>query len=326
MDAHTDPVAAVVLALAVILVAAKLGGDLAMRVGQPSVLGELLAGVLLGNLTLVGFHGLGPIASDPSIEMLAGIGVLLLLFEVGLESTVGQMMKVGLSSLLVAILGVIAPFASRVGRVGVALAARVGLPSHVPRSDALRDQRGHHRTRSQGPRPLAEQRGSRDPGGRRDRRRARPRHPLRGHRPDRRGGPGRGGQPRRRRDAAREGDRVSRAGRCIIGTAVSPALFSFASKLRVRGVLLAVALAFCFLLSWLASLIELAPIVGAFAAGLILEPVHYRDFKERGEHDLEELIHPISAFLVPVFFVLMGMHTEPRGFRCARASWASRPR
>jgi Kef-type K+ transport system membrane component KefB len=77
---------------------------------------------------------------------------------------------------------------------------------------------------------------------------------------------------------------------------------------------LVVGLAFCFLLSWLASLIELAPIVGAFAAGLILEPVHFRAFKERGERELEELIHPISAFLVPIFFVLMGMRTDLRAF------------
>jgi Kef-type K+ transport system membrane component KefB len=79
-------------------------------------------------------------------------------------------------------------------------------------------------------------------------------------------------------------------------------------------VLLALGLAFCFLLSWLASAIGLAPIVGAFAAGLILEQVHYRDFTDRGEHHLEELVQPISAFLVPVFFVLMGMHTDLRSF------------
>jgi len=42
--------------------------------------------------------------------------------------------------------------------------------------------------------------------------------------------------------------------------------------------------------------------------------VHYRDFTDRGEHSLEELIHPISAFLVPVFFVVMGMRTDLRAF------------
>jgi Kef-type K+ transport system membrane component KefB len=50
--------------------------------------------------------------------------------------------------------------------------------------------------------------------------------------------------------------------------------------------------------------------VGAFAAGLILEEVHYRDFLDRGEHGLEHLVHPIVGFLAPVFFVQMGMLTD----------------
>jgi Kef-type K+ transport system membrane component KefB len=100
----------------------------------------------------------------------------------------------------------------------------------------------------------------------------------------------------------------------VLGVLLSPRLFFVASKLRARSVLLAVGLAFCFLLSWLASRIGLAPIVGAFAAGLILEEAHYRDFVDKGEHGLEELIHPISAFLVPIFFVLMGMRTDLRSF------------
>ena len=64
---------------------------------------------------------------------------------------------------------------------------------------------------------------------------------------------------------------------------VSPRLFSLASLLQVRGVLLTVSLSLCFLLAWAASLIGLAPIVGAFAAGLILEDVHFKDFVDRGE-------------------------------------------
>jgi Kef-type K+ transport system membrane component KefB len=103
-------------------------------------------------------------------------------------------------------------------------------------------------------------------------------------------------------------------GSLVLGVLFSKKLFSLASRLRARGVLLAIGLAFCFLLSWLANLIGLAPIVGAFAAGLVLEQTHYRDFVERGEHELEELIHPISSFLVPVFFILMGMRTDLRTF------------
>ncbi len=97
-----------------------------------------------------------------------------------------------------------------------------------------------------------------------------------------------------------------------LGVWLSPKLFSFASKLQARGVLLASGLSFCFFLSWLAGKVGLAPIVGAFAAGLILEEAYYRDFQNRGEHSLEELVHPIVSFLSPVFFVLMGMQTDLR--------------
>jgi Kef-type K+ transport system membrane component KefB len=102
-------------------------------------------------------------------------------------------------------------------------------------------------------------------------------------------------------------------GALTLGAALSPKLFSFASRLRTSGVLLAFSLSFCFLLSGLASAIHLAPIVGAFAAGLVVERAHYKDFDHR-EHSLQELIAPIAAFLVPVFFVLMGMRTDLRSF------------
>lgn len=95
--AHLDPVAPVVAALALILLAAKLGCDLASRVGQPAVLGELLAGVVLGSLNLFGYDRLAFMSHDTMIDMLTSLGVLPLLFEVGLESTVGQMMRVGLA-------------------------------------------------------------------------------------------------------------------------------------------------------------------------------------------------------------------------------------
>ena len=110
-DPHADPILPVLLALAVILFGAKLGGDAATRLGQPAVLGELVIGVLIGNLGLIGYAGLEPLKTDAAVDMLSRLGVLLLLFEVGLESTVSQMLRVGVSSLLVAILGVAAPFA-----------------------------------------------------------------------------------------------------------------------------------------------------------------------------------------------------------------------
>src|SRR5262249_35147456 len=80
---HSDPSALVVLYLAIILVAAKAGGDLAIRIGQPAVLGELLVGIILGNLSLVRFTHLDAIKTNAAIDMLSRIGVLILLFEVG---------------------------------------------------------------------------------------------------------------------------------------------------------------------------------------------------------------------------------------------------
>jgi Kef-type K+ transport system membrane component KefB len=73
-------------------------------------------------------------------------------------------------------------------------------------------------------------------------------------------------------------------------------------------------LVFCFGLAYVAAVTGLAPIVGAYAAGLILEDVHFRRFVNRGEQRLEQLVHPISSFLVPVFFVLMGMHVDLAAF------------
>jgi Kef-type K+ transport system membrane component KefB len=94
------------------------------------------------------------------------------------------------------------------------------------------------------------------------------------------------------------------------GVALTPFLYRMASHLRGGGVLLGVSVAFCFLLAWLASLVGLAPIIGAFAAGLVLESAHSRPFVERGEHPLEHLIHPVVGFLGPIFFVTVGMRVD----------------
>jgi Kef-type K+ transport system membrane component KefB len=311
--AHGDPVAAFVLALALVLVAARLGGELAVRLRQPEVLGELLVGVLLGNLPLVGFSGFEFLEKDPTLDMLARIGVLLLLFEVGLESTVKQMIKVGASSLLVAVLGVVAPFGLG-WLVGIWLmpesggyvhaflgatltATSVGITARVLR-DLGRSQSAEARVilgaavidDVLGLVILAVVSGVIVAAGR--------------------------GEPM---SVLAVGGIVGKAvlflvGSLTLGLYVSPRLFKAASRMRSRGVLLALGLAFCFSLAWTADRIGLAPIVGAFAAGLILEPFHFRDFVSKGEHPLEELIHPISSFLVPIFFVMMGMRTDLRSF------------
>lgn len=317
---HSDAAAPIVLALGLILVLAKVGGDLANRVGQPAVLGELVVGVVLGNLTLLVeavtgsplqyFEGL---SANTHLDMLARIGVIILLFEVGLESTVSQMMKVGVSALLVATLGVVTPFALGVGVswwllpdhsvyvhlfVGATLTATsVGITARV-----LQDLEKSHLTEARvilgaaviddvmGLVILAVVTGV--------------------------------------IGAANSGTTVALGdialtltkalaflvGSLLIGRWLSPRMFHVASQLKARMVLLAFGLGFCFLLAWLSDLIGLAPIVGAFAAGLILEDVHYQDLRDKEQHTLEELVKPISYFLVPVFFVLMGMRTDLRAF------------
>ena len=310
---HADPVVPVVFFLTLILLAAKLGGDLAARMGQPAVLGELAVGVLLGNLSHLGITLFEPIKTHASIELLAGLGVLILLFEVGLESTVKEMMQVGLSSLLVAVIGVITPLVLGFG-VG-----RVFLPHASPYAWAFLGATMCATSVGITARVLQDLNRSKSPEAR----------VVLGAAviddvlglvilavvsgvivaADAGGSISAGSIGLILLKAA-----IFLAGSLWLGTLLSPRLFSLASKLKARGVLLAVSLAFCFLLSWLASVVGLAPIVGAFSAGLILEELHFRDFREGGERPLAELIEPISSFLSPVFFVLMGMHTDLASF------------
>lgn len=110
--------------LAVILIAARACGAAARVLGQPVVLGELVAGVLLGSSVL----GL----VDPKVEvihLLSELGVLLLLFAIGLETDLGQLLKVGGTSAAVAAVGVALPFA--LGYGSCRLLGLANLPSVV---------------------------------------------------------------------------------------------------------------------------------------------------------------------------------------------------
>ena len=306
---HDDPVTFVVLGLAVILAAAKIGAHVAVRLGQPAVLGELVAGVVLGSVRHLGFPWFDGIDADPSIDILARLGVVILLFEVGLESTVRDMLRVGWSSLVVAVLGVGAPFVLGWG-VGALLLPERGLYVHAFLGATLtatsvgitaRVLRDLGRSRSPEARVilgaaviddvlgliiLAVATGA---------------------------------------IAAADAGRtlsygeftltlakavVFLFGALSLGVYLSPKVFRVAARLGGSGVLLATALVFCFVLAYLSARIGLAPIIGAYAAGLILEDAHFLQFVDRGEPQLEDLVHPISSFLVPVFFVLMGMRVD----------------
>ena len=102
-DAHAIP--QLLLVLAALLATTKLLGALAQRVGQPAVLGELLAGVLLGG-SVLGL--LDP--TDPVIHALAELGVIVLLFEIGLHTDLRAMAKVAGTATTVGVVGVILPF------------------------------------------------------------------------------------------------------------------------------------------------------------------------------------------------------------------------
>src|SRR5438132_8789494 len=84
----------VIAGIAAMLIVAKLGGEIFERVGQPAVLGELIGGIVIGNLTLLGFHRAELLRTDEVISALAQIGVILLLFEVGLETKLADMLEV----------------------------------------------------------------------------------------------------------------------------------------------------------------------------------------------------------------------------------------
>jgi len=310
---HGGPVVPVLLGLILILTAAKLGGELFERLGQPAVLGELLFGIVLGNLPLLGYRGLEFVASDPGLEILAQLGVILLLFQVGLESNVGEMVSVGWSSLLVAVLGVIAPFFLGWGVsawmlpneetlahvfIGATLCATsVGITARV-----LADLGRLSARESKiilGAAVIDDVLGlvilsvvvgtiqAANTGGRLD-----SLHAL----------------------AIVAESVVFLVGAIFVGGWLSKRVFRLAGFLRVQGTLLALSLGACFLLAWLADRIGLATIVGAFAAGLILDGVCYRDLGERTKHTIEELITPIAGFLVPVFFVLMGARVDVASF------------
>jgi Kef-type K+ transport system membrane component KefB len=293
----------VLAGVAVMLVVGKLGGEFFERLEQPAVLGELIAGILLGNLMVFGFHGAEPLKTDATIAALAELGVIILLFEVGLESDLKEMMEVGWSSLLVAILGVIVPFFLGWGVAAYFLPAEATLAhifigatlcaTSVGITARVFKDLGKLNTREariilggaviddvMGLLILAVVSGA-----------------IR---------------------SAADGTAVKAVlfllGAILIGHFLVPHILRGAGRLETRGVLLTLAISFCLLLSWAAMKVGLAAIVGAFAAGLILDEVDYEPKGGRSERDLGDLLQPVSTVLVPIFFVLMGLQVDLRLF------------
>jgi Kef-type K+ transport system membrane component KefB len=281
--------------LIAILVSAKVLGELAERIGQPAVLGELLAGVLLG-VSVLGIV-------DPSTEivhLLAEVGVVLLLFQIGLETQLGTLLKVGGASTAVAIVGVVLPFVS-----GYAVAVALGLPTlpAVVAGAALT-------ATSVGitARVLSDL--------------------------------GRLQEPESQivLGAAVIDDIIGLiilavvsqvvAGAeltlpsialttviafgfviavLVIGRFVIPPLFDMLSRIGKEDTLATMALAFAFIVAYLANMVGSALIIGAFAAGLVLAPTRHAKIVEHG-------VTRLGMFFVPIFFVAVGAAVDVRTF------------
>lgn len=297
------------IALALILIFSKVFGELAERIKQPSVLGELVAGIILGGSVLAIVPSVAGMAGYNTFHLLAEVGVAILLFEIGLETDLKDLIKVGFTSMLVAIVGVIVPFAlgfasilvfEKYGMLGnvdpnftilIAITAgatltatSVGITARVL-SDMNRLQSGEAKI-ILGAAVIDDILGLIILG------------VVSGLIESSESGIGVSVS------AASVGIIFLKAfgflfAAIIIGNLISKRLFNLVEKMRVRGVLLLSALSFAFIFAYLASLVGLAPIVGAFAAGLVL--ANTNQFKS-----IEERLKPVSDFFTPIFFIMVG--------------------
>ncbi|HUL16333.1 MAG TPA: cation:proton antiporter [Terriglobales bacterium] len=349
---HADPVEPILLALVFLTLGAMIGGRLMTLMKQPAVLGELLVGMIAGNLgyylgnagltvlregdnlrkisdlaltttmtvtqavyqvlpladagrvaaALSGANSLDYLAIFSFVDFLARIAILILLFLVGLETSLGEMRRVGKSALLVAVIGVIVPMALGMGTMkllhpeselardlfigGILTATSVGITARVLR-DLGQETRDESRvilgaaviddvlslivlavvsglavTGTVRPASIA---------------------------------------------MTTFVAALFLAGSLGIGIWITPRIVRKLATAGIRNLKLLFGLGFAFLLSWLANVAGLATIVGAFAAGMILN-----DFfdKELEGQSLHELISPVESLVVPLFFVWMGIQVK----------------
>lgn len=319
--------------LAVVLLAGKLG-SFVERFGQPAVIGELIAGIVLSALGYLGWGLVGDALSSEVIAFAAGFGALLLLFSIGLESNIQEMKKVGLSALLVALVGVTVPFvfgtyvlspllfpdssANTRLFIGASLVATsVGITCSVFRSLGMLKTRAAQTVLGAaiiddvlGLIVLAVV------------------------------------------SALVVGGDVTPAGVAIIavksfgflgaailaGPYIAKPISRFLRKIHSGiGMKIALALSFALIFGFIAELFGLEAIIGAFAAGLLLDQVHFKDYDEQplvgeikkyefesaldkkalvaaanhhAEKDVEDLVATIGHIFIPIFFVYTGMQIQ----------------
>ncbi|BAQ61721.1 Na+/H+ antiporter [Geminocystis sp. NIES-3708] len=317
--------AGVLLSLVMIYFASKLGGELCSRIGLPAVLGELVGGVIIGvstfkflvfpegglgaedsliiqllqntaNLTPgteeAVFHSMSEV-----ISVLSELGVIILLFEIGLESDLKELIRVGPSAAIVAVVGVAVPFIlGTLGLLyifhlplvpsvfaGAALTATsIGITAKVlAELGKLSSEEGQIIIGAAvlddilGIIVLAVV-----------------------------------------ASLAKTGEvEVSQIvyliitaatfliGTILIGRLISPWLVSMVEGMKTRGSILITGIVFAFILAYIANVIQLEAILGAFAAGLVLAETEKRK-------ELEKQIIPVADIFVPIFFVCVGAKTD----------------
>lgn len=317
--------AGVLLSLVVIYLASKLGGEICARIDLPPVLGELVGGVVVGvsALHLLVFAEGGGSGTDSLIinflELTAGLnaetaetifqaqsevitvlselGVVILLFEIGLESDLKELIRVGPQAAAVAVTGVVVPFAAgTIGLIalfqmptvpavfaGAALTATsIGITAKVlAELQQLSSNEGQIIIGAAvlddilGIIVLAVV-----------------------------------------ASLAKNGEIVLfnvlylivsagafLIGGIILGRLLTPYFVALVKELKTRGQILLSSLVFAFILSYIAAAIQLEAILGAFVAGLILAETEKR-------HEIEEQVLPVADMLVPIFFVTVGAKTD----------------
>ena len=333
------PVGETLLWLALILMSARLFSPLAQRAGFPAVLGELLLGVALGNLALLGVDYFSVIPQDPIIAFLAELGVIVLMLQIGLETRLQDLVAVGPRAFAVGVIGIVMPFIFGAWIVGPWLlpgrdmhaylflgatlsATSVGITGRV-----FRDFGKLHLPAARivlgaaviddvlGLVILAVVSSLVTVG---------------------------------TVGAGTVGWILAKAmlflaGSVGLGRMIAPWISHTLARLDAGpAMLFAQVLSTALAFSWLAHWMGLAPIIGAFAAGLLFEPVFLQKFErptvvrdieaalpttaetapvtdrlrqvlaKHSGHQHENLIEPIGYFFVPVFFVLTGMQVDLR--------------
>lgn len=305
-----DPMASTLALLALLWVAAKIGGELAVRFKVPAVAGQLCIGLVLAALPKY-FPSFPSVSDSTEASAIAYIGVVILMFVVGLESSISQMLKVGWASLRVATVGVVAPMicgllvaywllpASTLAE-DLFIGACLSVTSLSISIQVLRE-RGVSKSQSGkviigasiiddilGLLVLAAVSG------------------IAVASSVKVASDGSGGALWGQLGKALGMTMLFLVFALAVGQWVSPRIFKIASRFRSEELLLPLVLAFAFAMAYLGNLVGLATIVGACAAGLVLEHTHMVFLQERETHNLDDMLHPLVMTFAPLFFVLTG--------------------